>query len=525
MSEGAANSASTDVSVRPAGMSPHFQRLHAIRARLQALDLTSSIQLFELTGFDRVLKTTISLCPQCLQHIPGLVFVRSGKVWMKKQCPEHGFFDALLENDEQFYFLSNKDVWGRCFDPEKVFELPRYVAPVAKTDSCCCAGGGCGPKSSQPPEPDLSGSFTSQMSNKSCMIFVEVTNACNLACPVCYSDAKGDRKLPLEKFKQYITRLIEAKGGLDSVQLTGGEAVLHPEFWQMVSFLYEQQVKKIYLPTNGILFAKAETAERLSEFRKKVMLQLQFDGKVDETNAGLRNAELTRVRQEALAHAQRLDIQTQITMTLAHGLNEHEVGWVVAEGMKRSNIKVIALQPVTYSGRYELRQEPIDRLTLSDIVKAVVAQARPVTESADYVPIPCSHPNCGWVTLFVRRFGMTKNIVKHVDLPRAMNSVANKSLLTSAELREAVASHEGGILRRITGAVGRRLVRSKDILTIGIKPYMDRFNYDQDRIENCCTHLLNTNGEPVSFCEYNALVRERDTWERWPKVDSRDNNS
>jgi uncharacterized radical SAM superfamily Fe-S cluster-containing enzyme len=431
---------------------------------------------------------------------------------MKKLCDEHGSSEALLENDENFYFLSNKDVWGRCFAPEKVFELPRYAGPEPK--ACCCSGNCETPAD----ETDLTSTFTSQMTNKSCMIFVEITNACNLACPVCYSDAKGDRKLPLEKFKQYITRLIEAKDGLDSVQLTGGEAVLHPEFWQMVAFLNQQRVKKIYLPTNGIEFAKAEVAERLAEFRAKVMLQLQFDGKTSETNSGLRNAELTRIREEVLAHAQRLDIQTQITMTLARGLNEHEIGWVVAEGMARSNVKVIALQPVTYSGRYDLRQEPAGRLTLSDIIKAVVTQAQPVTAPADYVPIPCSHPNCGWVTLFVRRFGMIKNIVKHVDLPRAMTAVANKSLLTNAELREAVSSRRGGILQRITSAAGRRLVRSQDVLTIGIKPYMDRFNYDQDRIENCCTHLLNTNGEPVSFCEYNALVRERDTWNRFPKI-------
>ena len=75
--------------------------------------------------------------------------------------------------------------------------------------------------------------FADQIANKSCTILVEVTNACNLACPVCYSDARGDRKMPLAAFKEYIRRLIERKGALDSVQLTGGEAVLHPEFFEI----------------------------------------------------------------------------------------------------------------------------------------------------------------------------------------------------------------------------------------------------------------------------------------------------
>jgi len=124
MSEGAANSVAADVPERSSG-SPHFARLSAIRENLRALNLAGTAQRFDLGTTDRILKTTISLCPRCLKHVPGSVFVRDGKVWMKKLCDEHGSSEALLENDENFYFLSNKDVWGRCFAPEKVFELPR----------------------------------------------------------------------------------------------------------------------------------------------------------------------------------------------------------------------------------------------------------------------------------------------------------------------------------------------------------------------------------------------------------------
>src|SRR5204863_4491675 len=133
------------------------------------------------------------------------------------------------------------------------------------------------------------GEFANQWGNKSCTVLVEVTNACNLACPVCYSDARGNRKMPLASFKQYILRLIEKKGGLDSVQLTGGEAILHPEFWEMVAFLHEQRVKKIYLPTNGIAFADAKIADCLQPFQDKLMVLLQFDGQKLEANRAMRD--------------------------------------------------------------------------------------------------------------------------------------------------------------------------------------------------------------------------------------------
>jgi uncharacterized radical SAM superfamily Fe-S cluster-containing enzyme len=51
---------------------------------------------------------------------------------------------------------------------------------------------------------------------------------------------------------------------------------------------------------------------------------------------------------------------------------------------------------------------------------------------------------------------------------------------------------------------------------IAIKPFMDCFTYDQDRISNCCHHLMDTHGRPVSFCEYNARLRVTDSWEAFP---------
>ena len=47
---------------------------------------------------------------------------------------------------------------------------------------------------------------------------------------------------------------------------------------------------------------------------------------------------------------------------------------------------------------------------------------------------------------------------------------------------------------------------------------MDRFNYDQDRISSCCHHLLDTQGNAVSFCEYNALLRPTESWDQFPKL-------
>jgi uncharacterized radical SAM superfamily Fe-S cluster-containing enzyme len=481
-------------------MQPLAIRLDALRRQLVGMDESSAPAFFELADFSRLLKTTISLCPDCLDHVLAIVFTRSGRVLMRKRCERHGHSEALLENDEEFYHLSNKDRWGRRFAPDRVMDFPTF--------NSCGSGAGCGDNDGQNFEP--------QLGNKSCTILVEVTNACNLACPVCYSDARGDRQMPLEVFKRYLTRLIERKGILDSVQLTGGEATLHPEFWQMIAFLYEQPVRKIYLPTNGIAFSDPDIAARLAPFRDKVMVLLQFDGQQADTNRAMRDANTTRIREQVIENLSGLGIHMQLTMTITLGVNDAEVGWVAEIGLRHPHVKVVALQPVTYSGRYGLAQDPLRRMTLSDCVKAVARQVRQHTSEGDFKPIPCSHPNCGWITLFVQRFGVTANIARHIDLGRAMNQVSNRTLLNSRELRSVVGVGEKGLLSRVGLWAGRKLIRSTDIFAVAIKPFMDRFNYDQDRISACCHHLLDTKGNPVSFCEYNARIRPGDPWDSFP---------
>lgn len=479
-------------------------RVAKVARRLADLDEAASPRFFGSPRFDRLLKTTASLCPECLAHVPGLVFTRDGRVLIAKRCEEHGTREAVLENDERFYFLSNKDHTGRRFAEDRVLAIPEYGGGCCGPD-----GGACAPSA-----PSAFAPHTDQMPNKTCTLLVEITNACNLACPVCYSDAKGDRKMPRADFERYIDALIAAKGGLDSVQLTGGEAMMHPEFWEFVAFLHGRSgIKKIYIPTNGLLLANRATAEKLVPFRSKVMVLLQFDGAGAATNEALRAANPEKARQKVIAELDRLGIAMQLTMTLTRGVNEDQVGWVVGQGLAHSNVKVIALQPATYSGRYELEPDPLSRLTMSDVLKAVVSQVpRPKVRAEDFASIPCSHPNCGWITLFVRRFGLSRNIMRYVDLPAIMNEVAYKTLLSTTELRRVVGA------RSRLAALGRRLVRSTDIFTIAIKPFMDRHSYDQDRIANCCHHLMDTGGRAVSFCEYNALVRPRDSWAKFPML-------
>ncbi len=479
-------------------------RLEAIRDGLATLDEDAARHRFEVPDRARVLKSTASLCPECLAHVPALFISLGGRVIAHKRCDKHGLSRAVIENDERYFMLSNRDRWGRRYADLPEHRIPDYSAiPGA---ACCDPATGC------------CDDFTDQSATKTCTVLVEVTDACNLACPVCYSDAKGDRMIPFETFRAHVLAMLDKKGGADSVQLTGGEATLHPRFWDMVELLHsDARVKRVYVPTNGITLSKDPAlVERFVKYRDKLMVLLQFDGVTRETDRAIRDATLAGVRERALKALDQAGVAMQLTMTLARGVNLTEVGDVVGLGMDTENVRLVALQPATYSGRYDLAPDPMNRLTLSDIATEVLRAARLRMRADDWAPIPCSHPGCGWITLFYRRFGVHENVVKYIDLGRVMDTVAAKTVLDRDELKSTLGTGGPGALAKAAGKVIGRAVRPKDIFSVAIKPFMDRFNYDQDRVSSCCHHTMDTRGNLVSFCEYNALRRQGDGWERFP---------
>ena len=46
---------------------------------------------------------TRSICPDCRRVIDAQILLRAGKVYMRKRCPEHGQFEALVYGDAQAY--------------------------------------------------------------------------------------------------------------------------------------------------------------------------------------------------------------------------------------------------------------------------------------------------------------------------------------------------------------------------------------------------------------------------------------
>lgn len=49
---------------------------------------------------------TRSICPECRRVIDAQVLIRDNAIYLRKYCPEHGWHEALVSSDAQWYLES-----------------------------------------------------------------------------------------------------------------------------------------------------------------------------------------------------------------------------------------------------------------------------------------------------------------------------------------------------------------------------------------------------------------------------------
>jgi uncharacterized radical SAM superfamily Fe-S cluster-containing enzyme len=81
------------------------------------------------------------------------------------------------------------------------------------------------------------------------------------------------------------------------------------------------------LNTNGIRIAQEDGfAERLATYAPGFEVYLQFDSLRESALRTLRGADLRRVREQALAKLNALDLSTTLVVTVRRGSNDDELG-------------------------------------------------------------------------------------------------------------------------------------------------------------------------------------------------------
>lgn len=448
----------------------------------------------------QLLKQTTSRCPVCKVLCPAEVWKvgqTPAKVYLRRICATHGEAMVCISSDARFYWLSKGN--------------PDNASGVCCSGSNCCAAEGGGVGTLGRNASGRGGEPFEKLST--CLALIEIVNSCNLSCPTCYADSplgQGDKvdAVPLEDLKTRIQGVIDRKGGIEILQLSGGEPTLHPQFFELVEWAQKhEQIDYLLLNTNGVKLATdAQFAERLGKaFRYGGMqVYLQFDGVQEAGQRWLRGADLRAIRQQAIEACQRINLPLTLAMTVTPENLPHL--WSAIEfGLKYPHIRGISFQPMFGNGRVPsvvTANKPavpgiITRLNTADIILAAVGQSDGKLRFDDFTPLPCGDPNCATIGYLLKVAGQVRSVSDFVNFSEVQGFLQNKIRYKLEDLLQCGCESEplGDLLKKFE-------LDERNTFRLFIKPFMDVLDWDQDRIDRCCTHVIRPDGKLDSFCRY-----------------------
>jgi uncharacterized radical SAM superfamily Fe-S cluster-containing enzyme len=141
------------------------------------------------------------------------------------------------------------------------------------------------------------------------------------------------------------------------------------------------------LNTNGIRIATDKSfARELASFRGGFEVYLQFDGLNDGIYEALRHQRMLEIKRQAIANLAECNVPMTLVCTVAQGVNDGNLGELVAFGMDARLVRGISFQPLAYYGDEAPGER---RSTLSGVLRAIEAQTSGMLLQSDFIPLPC----------------------------------------------------------------------------------------------------------------------------------------
>lgn len=442
--------------------------------------------------------TTSALCSACLRTVEAKIVFKDGQVYMDKWCPAHGNERVLIADDEAYY-RSCREVFI------KPPELPRQFN-TAMQHGCPYDCGLC---------PDHM--------QHSCLSLLEITEHCNLQCPVCYAES-GPQRLahrPLPVIEKMLDAIVANEGEPDVVQVSGGEPTLHPDFFGVLDAARRRPIRHLMVNTNGIRVAQdREFARRLAAYQPGFEVYLQFDSFRPQALKELRGADLTRIREQALAHLNEFDVSTTLVVTLKKGVNDDEIGEIIRFALKQPCVRGVTLQPIQDAGRVEGYDPKLNRLTVSEIRRRI-AQQSGLFSPADVVPVPCNPDTLamayalklGGEAVPLTRYATPETLVKGeantivYERDPAMREAVFR-LFSTNHSPESQASCLSELMCCLPKIEAPAALTYRNVFRVLIVQFMDALSMDIRALKKSCIHIAQPDGRLIPFESYNLFYRE-----------------
>ena len=479
----------------------------------------------------KILRETYSVCRVCLKKIKAQVAEKDGKVVLLKECKEHGRF--------------NDTYWSRA---DIYYKAEEYKKPSATPFQDNCPTG-CGVN------------HCSNHVSTTVMAVIDVTNECDLRCPICFANASKPQDIyrpSLEKIYDMLKFLKERERPPLAVMFAGGEPTVRDDIVEIVKMAHNLKFM-ILLATNGI---RMSNDPELVRNLKKVGLNivyLQFDGLTDSPYEKLRNAKLLPNKLRLIKLCRELDIEIILVPTLQGGINDKEVGDMIRFAAENVDIiRGLVFQPMSFTGRTTEYISTKDRIDNSLLAQKIEEQTNGMITEEDLFPISVMDPPlkimnsfltktwppftptpyCGlWNWILVSRRG------NHLFTPinrflkfetfmsdlKALNQQIEKRKIGKIGIytRLLFASfksldwrkvqREAGLLNAVKTLIKIHTDPSYDslgyirrrLMLIGCMAFMDPYTFDVERAHHCVIHYMTPDNRIIPFCVYNMLYRKQ----------------
>ncbi len=435
---------------------------------------------------------TEALCPTCLQTIPAIKVQRGSEVWLEKECPQHGKFFVQIAKDAARFFDKTYDVEGKPFQASTQFN------------------GTCGPDCG----------WCNAHKQHICTGLIEITEACNLACPICYFGPKSTWHISLDEFEARLQTLLSVEQGhLDVLQISGGECLLHPQFKEILQIALRADIGRILINTNGLNLLRDQDLFKLIKAHKdRVEIYLQFDGFDDEVYQALRGEKLLTQKQEILHRLNEAEVKICLAVTV-YQKNLKEIPAILKLATQLKHISGITFQRLTKVGNAAATQLPS---VLQEDILLAIANSN-YMQYKDLIPLPCSHENCTSLGFLFCQGDKVYSLGDYVDYSKCKTQISNRIAFDKTILdymrknvcKCFVGKVLGGnfMLDKLQEFAQGDSSCHKDmkIVRIIVKNFMDADTFDWKRAQKCCTGVSVGHGRVIPFCVHNAL-KGKITW-------------
>jgi tetraether lipid synthase len=443
------------------------------------------------------LDLTNSICNSCLRKVEAKILIQDDKVYLLKRCATHGPQKVLISTDVDYYRLSRRSL--------KPGQLPyHFNTPIQY--GCPFDCGLC---------PDHE--------QHSCLTLVEVTDRCNLACPICYAESSPSRptERSLEEIEKMLDAIVRNEKEPDVVQISGGEPTIHSRFFEILDMAKARPIKHLMVNTNGVRIAQdREFVSRLKGYTPGFEVYLQFDSLREAPLRDLRGLDLREVRRRALEYLNEAGLSTTLVVTVKKGVNHGEIGEIIDFALKQPCVRGVTFQPVQAAGRLEGYDPARDRFTLSEIRKEILKQSS-VFQPQDILPVPC-HPDGIAMAYALKREGSVVPLTGLLDPSVLLEGTGNTivyerdprmraeflRLFSTAASPESAAGSLRDLLCCLPRIDAPASFGYDNVFRVLIIEFLDAYNFDVRSVKRSCIHIAHPDGRIIPFDTYNLFYRE-----------------